>query len=317
LTAMPKVTDLFETHLTVSDLERSIEFYRETIGLPLALELSERGAAFFWIGAPGQAMLGLWSLGSAPMGLSLHIALRSSLEDVLSACDALRSKGVTPLSFFGTETTEPSVIGWMPAAAVYLRDPDGHLIEYLAMLEEPANAELGIVPWSQWPRDRDTEPVRIECHTGPRDELRALFEEAEDSVQQLDAYIDAGEVLVAITSGRVVGHLQLIDVPSEEASEINNMAVDVGHRGRGIGRLLINTAADLARARGRSTLTVATAAADIGNLRFYQRAGFRMRMVERDAFTPAAGYATDVSVDGIPLRDRVWLDLTLAAHVQK
>ena len=81
-------------------------------------------------------MLGLWSLGSAPLGLSLHIALTASLEDVSVACDALRSAGVTPLSFFGAETTEPSVIGWMPAAAVYFRDPDGHLIEYLAMLDD-------------------------------------------------------------------------------------------------------------------------------------------------------------------------------------
>jgi lactoylglutathione lyase len=103
-------------------------------------------------------MLGLWSLGSAPMGLSLHIALTSRLEDVLGACAALRSKGVTPLSFFETETTEPSVIGWMPAAAVYFRDPDGHLIEYLAMLDEPASAEAGIIPWSQWRRERDARP---------------------------------------------------------------------------------------------------------------------------------------------------------------
>ena len=63
------------------------------------------------------------------------------------ACDRL---GVTPLSFFATETAEPSVIGWMPAAAVYFRDPDGHLLEYLAMLDEPARPDVGIVPWSQW-----------------------------------------------------------------------------------------------------------------------------------------------------------------------
>lgn len=70
---MPRATGLFETHLAVSDLDRSIEFYRNVVGLPLALVLEERGAAFFWIGDPGQAMLGLWSLGSAPMGLSLHM----------------------------------------------------------------------------------------------------------------------------------------------------------------------------------------------------------------------------------------------------
>jgi hypothetical protein len=48
------------------------------------------------------------------------------------------------------QTTEPSVIGWMPAAALYFRDPDGHLLEYLAMLEEGPNPDLGIVSWSGW-----------------------------------------------------------------------------------------------------------------------------------------------------------------------
>jgi lactoylglutathione lyase len=38
----------------------------------------------------------------------------------------------------------------MPAVAVYLRDPDGHLLEYLAMLEHEPRPELGIVSWSQW-----------------------------------------------------------------------------------------------------------------------------------------------------------------------
>jgi hypothetical protein len=37
----------------------------------------------------------------------------------------------------------------MPAAAVYFRDPDGHMLEYLAMLEGAPKPELGIVPWSQ------------------------------------------------------------------------------------------------------------------------------------------------------------------------
>ena len=314
MTALPNTTGLFEAHLTVSDLDRSIEFYRDVIGLPLGLVLEERGAAFFWIGGRGEGMLGLWSLGSAPMGLALHIALKVSLRDVLAACDALRSNGVTPLSFFGDETEEPSVIGWMPAAAVYFRDPDGHLIEYLAMLEEPARAELGIVPWSQWASiDSDGERVDVERHIGPRADLRALFEEAEDSGQQLDAYIDAGEVLTAIKTGRVVGHLQLIDNPAADASEVKNMAVEATHRGRGIGRMLLDAAGDLTRARGHSTLAVATAAADVDNLRFYQLAGFRIRGVERDAFSPAAGYKADTRVHGIPLRDRVWLDLHLDA----
>ena len=144
------VAGLFETHLTVSDLGRSVAFYREVVGLQLAFEVPDRGAAFFWIGESGEAMLGLWSLGSSPVGLCLHIAFKTSLTDVLGAGDRLRSLGVTPLSFFATEADEPSVIGWMPAAAVYFRDPDGHLLEYLAMLDDAPQTDRGIVAWSEW-----------------------------------------------------------------------------------------------------------------------------------------------------------------------
>lgn len=147
---MVRIDGLFETHLTVGDLDRSLAFYRDVVGLPLAWELRERGAAFFWVGSPGGAMLGLWSLGSAPIALSLHVAFKVTRAEVLCACERLRESGVTPLSFFETETNEPSVIAWMPAAAVYFRDPDDHLLEYLAMLDEAPRPELGIVSWSQW-----------------------------------------------------------------------------------------------------------------------------------------------------------------------
>ena len=98
------IRGLFETHLTVADMERSVAFYSDVVGLELALSLPERGATFFWIGAPGRAMLGLWSLGSMPMGMSLHVAFDVALDDVLGAAERLRSLGVTPLSFFGAET---------------------------------------------------------------------------------------------------------------------------------------------------------------------------------------------------------------------
>jgi lactoylglutathione lyase len=143
------VRGLFETHLTVADLPRSMAFYRDVVGLPVALEVPERGAAFHWIGRSGNALLGLWSIGSAPMGMQLHIAFDMDLADVLAAPQRLRAQGIQSLSFAGDPADEPSVIGWMPAAAIYFRDPDGHMLEYLAMLEGPARPELGIVNWSQ------------------------------------------------------------------------------------------------------------------------------------------------------------------------
>jgi GNAT superfamily N-acetyltransferase len=150
--------------------------------------------------------------------------------------------------------------------------------------------------------------VRVEEYPGPRGDLRPLFELAEDSERALDAYIDDGRVLVAVEGDRIVGHLQLTDTDRPAALEIKNMAIAASRQGRGIGRELVEAAVALARREGRSTLIVATAAADTGNLRFYQRLGFRLRAVERDAFTEATGYAAGLEIDGIALRDRVWLD---------
>jgi GNAT superfamily N-acetyltransferase len=150
--------------------------------------------------------------------------------------------------------------------------------------------------------------ITVEEHLGSRSDLRALFELAEDSARGLDAYFDEGRVLVARLGDELVGHLQLTDSERPGRLEIRNMAVAELLRGRGIGRALVEAAVALARDETRTELVVATAAADIGNLRFYQRLGFRMRSIERDAFTPATGYEPGLRIDGIELRDRVWLD---------
>lgn len=153
--------------------------------------------------------------------------------------------------------------------------------------------------------------VTIAEYHGPRAALRRLFELAEDSAVALDDYIGAGDVLVAIDdeADAIVGHVQIVETARPDEGEIKNMAVEPARRRSGIGRALVASAVHHARERSQSTLTVATAAADIGNLRFYQRLGFRFRSVERDAFTPATGYPNRLQIDGIELRDRVWLEL--------
>jgi lactoylglutathione lyase len=83
---------------------------------------------------------------------NLHIAFEvAPINDLLDAPKLLKDHGIVPLSFFGKESWEPSVIGWMPAAAIYFRGPDGHLIEYLTMLDnKERRPDLGIVSWSKW-----------------------------------------------------------------------------------------------------------------------------------------------------------------------
>jgi GNAT superfamily N-acetyltransferase len=216
---------------------------------------------------------------------------------VTAATARLRAVGLEP-----TADLHPY---WAANGAVSYRDPDGR--------------QLVFAPWVYGrdpdPMDRDrTEaadaPVRVEWYDGDREALRPLFAEAEDSRARLDAYIGDGRVLVARRGADVVGHLQLVPA-GDDVVELKSMAVVEELRGRGIGRTLVETALAQATRDGATRMLVATAAASVGNLRFYQRRGFRLAAVERDAFTPRTGYPDQIVIGGIPLRDAVWLDRPL------
>jgi lactoylglutathione lyase len=148
---MVPINGIFETHLLVSDLKRSVAFYRDVLGLPVAYEVPARKVAFLWIGGEGNAMLGIWET-SAPLGMQYHFAFSARTEDIIASVDALRSAGVAPLGFHGEPTDEPVVLTWMPAIAVYFRDPDGHHLEFISMLDDPPRPDLGLTKWSDWQR---------------------------------------------------------------------------------------------------------------------------------------------------------------------
>lgn len=151
----------------------------------------------------------------------------------------------------------------------------------------------------------------IERYDGDRAALLTLFAMADDSPAQIDAYIGSGEVWVARVGDAIVGHAQVLEAP--DGFELKSIAVTEDRQGAGIGRALIEACIAQCRARGGGTLTVSTATADIGNLRFYQRLGFRMTRIVRDAFGPATGYPEGLMIDGIALRDQVVLDFDLGA----
>jgi GNAT superfamily N-acetyltransferase len=150
----------------------------------------------------------------------------------------------------------------------------------------------------------------IEWFEGSRSALADLFALADDSPQQVERYRDLGRVLVARDGPTPIGHLQLVSGEGGDEAEVKSLAVREDRQRTGIGRALMDRAIAVCRQGRRSTLLVATAAADTGVLRFYQRLGFRFLRVERDVFTPEAGYpATEVA--GVPVRDQIWLSLTL------
>lgn len=150
----------------------------------------------------------------------------------------------------------------------------------------------------------------IEWFEGSREALADLFARADDAPEQVKRYRDRGRVLVAWDGPRIIGHLQLVPGAVPNEAEIKSLAVKKDHQRSGIGRGLVSRAIATCREEGCSTLLVATASADTAVLRFYQRLGFRFLRVERDVFTAEAGYPP-IDMDGVPLRDRVWLSLTL------
>ena len=82
-----------------------------------------------------------------------HLAIAVSLSELLAAGQRLEGLGVACTNFFGDRTTEPSVIGWVPSAQLYFRDPDGHALEFLALLDDEPEADFigSLSAWQQRP----------------------------------------------------------------------------------------------------------------------------------------------------------------------
>lgn len=95
-------------------------------------------------------MLGLWEARTGPQRMNLHVAFAADLDDVLRAPSRLLDLGIPLLDLSGNPADEPVVLAWMPAVSVYFRDPDGHLLEYISMLDAAPRPELGVLGWSVW-----------------------------------------------------------------------------------------------------------------------------------------------------------------------
>lgn len=144
---------LYETHLPVADTAAAQAFYRDVVGLEVAHHDLTRDIVFLWAGQERKSMLGLWGPGTVygRDARKCHIAFALSLPELLAGGDRLSSLGVTCQNFAGQITTEPSVIGWMPSAQLYFADPDGHALEFIALLDDAPDAHF-IGPLSEWRR---------------------------------------------------------------------------------------------------------------------------------------------------------------------
>ncbi len=144
------IKGLYETHLNVSNLENAIDFYKNVLGLEFALLEEKRRIAFFWIGQPKEYMLGLWEKPKEKM-IPRHFAFRCDRDDILErSVSYLKERALKPYNFLKDETERPMVFAWMPAIAIYFNDPDGNVLEFIAVLEGVSRPEMGVISYDEW-----------------------------------------------------------------------------------------------------------------------------------------------------------------------
>lgn len=147
------IKGLFETHLFVENLERSIDFYTNILGLEQFLYEQERRAALFWIGEKsGQAFLGLWEKPKEEIDLR-HFAFACDWDWVLhESVDFLKTHNINFWNFLGDNSEKPMVFANIPAIAIYFSDPDGHYLEFIGKLPGKYRPEKGslVISYEEW-----------------------------------------------------------------------------------------------------------------------------------------------------------------------
>lgn len=130
------------TMLRVGNLQRSIDFYTQVLGMQL-LRTSENpeyrySLAFlgFEGGNPAQAELELtynWDVDSYELGTAYgHIAL--GVPDAYAACKAIRAAG-------GNITREAGPVKGGTTVIAFVTDPDGYKIELIQRADDHAHGQ--------------------------------------------------------------------------------------------------------------------------------------------------------------------------------
>ena len=115
--------------LSVTNLDRSLAFYRAVLELEVIQESTEAGRRFAFLGAGGRLFLTLWQQSSAgfePRQAGLHhLAFQLPTFEAVQATEGrLRARGITPRY----DGVVPHQEGG-ESAALYFTDPDGIPLE--------------------------------------------------------------------------------------------------------------------------------------------------------------------------------------------
>ncbi|HEU4616857.1 MAG TPA: GNAT family N-acetyltransferase [Gammaproteobacteria bacterium] len=147
-----------------------------------------------------------------------------------------------------------------------------------------------------------TEVLRSENDT---DRLAALLRDADEDEERIRSMLaDPANAAYAVLDDRgTIAGAALMRWNRDE-SEIIYIAIESGRRGRGLGKAAIAEILAEAKRRGVRAVLVGTSNADLDNVAFYQKCGFRIDSVRPDYF---AYLASPVYANGIRIRDMLVL----------
>ncbi|MFC7785534.1 VOC family protein [Rossellomorea sp. GCM10028870] len=146
------IKGLYEAHLPVSDMGKSIDFYQK-LGLEVAYE--SENVSFVWI-EKGKSWLGLWEADQVniPYHASIrHIAFHVETEDMIEAKGWLKKRGIEVREAFGfSPERQPLVLPNNPQAhaCLYFHDPDGNSLEFIAPLRLDHEEKFDMMTLEDW-----------------------------------------------------------------------------------------------------------------------------------------------------------------------
>jgi len=144
------IRGLYETFVYVSDIQRSRRFYEDVLGLTVGWLSEERKSVLYWVGPPGNSMLGVVERAPDKEALQ-HFSFSIALDDMKQTVSFLERRGIRCHNLID-KGPSPQMHSWMPAVSLYFEDPDGHLLEFIAMLPDQPRPEIGPILWDDWNR---------------------------------------------------------------------------------------------------------------------------------------------------------------------